>query len=79
MQIVERYPIRIEKWEHLPERGFMGNLSDNGYVYTFWITPEDPKDNDCCYVIIWIEKIIKNESKDSIVFHAKLYNGCLSS
>lgn len=75
MEVIQKYPINIEHWVHKPGDKFHGLLSDNGYRYIFGISPEDPKDDEVIYFNIWIEKIIKNETTNDVVFYAKTYSG----
>ena len=74
MQIVTEFPIQIEHWTHLPLDKFMGVISDSGYNYILGITPEDPNDPECCYFNVWIEKTMKNETTNTIVFYSKTYS-----
>jgi len=52
MQIVKEYPIQIEQWVHLPIDKFIGLISDNGCNYILGITPEDPNELECCYLLL---------------------------
>jgi hypothetical protein len=74
MEIVKEYPIEIEHWIQLAIDNFIGLISDNGYNYILTITPEDPKELECCYFNVWIEKKMTNETTKTIVFYAKTFN-----
>jgi hypothetical protein len=74
MQIIEQYPLQVEKWEHLQIDKFSGTLFENGYSYNFGITPQDPMDYECCYVNIWIGIIIVNKNANTTVFKAQTYS-----
>lgn len=74
MQIVTEFPIQIEHWVHLPLDKFLGVISDNGYNYILGITPEDPNDPECCFFNVWIEKTMKNETTNTVVFYSKTYS-----
>lgn len=74
MEIVEKYPIKVEHWIHKPISKFLGRLADNGYRYIFGISPEDPIDEEVVYINIWIEKTIKNVTTNEVVFFAKTYS-----
>lgn len=75
MEVIQKYSIDVEHWVHKPSDKFLGALSDNGYDYIFGISPEDPKDNEVIYFNVWIEKTIKNETTNEVVFYAKTYSG----
>lgn len=74
MDIVIEYPIQIDQWIHKPIGSFTGLLSDNGYSYRLGITPEDPTDEEIVYFNVWVEKTIKNETTNEVVFYAKTYS-----
>ncbi|WP_395048654.1 hypothetical protein [Flavobacterium sp.] len=69
MVIVQKYDIQIEEWSLEDFRKFEGENQEN-LIHEFGISPRDPKEPNCCYFNVGIQKTIDN-SKNGRVFSAK--------
>jgi hypothetical protein len=62
MEIKHKYPINLQKWEHLSTDQFIGRLAESDLHIELGLTPQDPKLLDHYYINVSFEKTIMNET-----------------
>lgn len=73
MMEVQQYLPDIMEWKHEEQSAFMGNNQDFQPHYILGITPPDPTDSNFVLMNVFVEKEVKNITKNTIPFFAKVY------
>jgi hypothetical protein len=73
MEIISSYNQQIEEWKIENDvMKFVGSNTIN-YEHALGISPQDPKEPQCCYFNVWIERNVDN-SNNGVVFSTKTFN-----